>query len=87
MDQKEAVFLGGLNDTSADGGWPLVDAGTFEDRSVRFYPLLSAAILRRFFLSLHPTVSFIIPLLFTRCPAQQPSRPPTLVGFPPPRRA
>jgi len=30
MDQKEAV-RGCLNGPSADGGWPLVDAGTFED--------------------------------------------------------
>jgi len=30
MDQKEAAFWGDLNGPSADGGWPLVDAGTFE---------------------------------------------------------
>jgi len=30
MDQKEADFCGGLNGPSADGGWPLVDTGTFE---------------------------------------------------------
>jgi len=34
MDQKEAVFLGGLNTLSWDGGWPLVDAGTFEDKGL-----------------------------------------------------
>jgi len=31
MDQKETVFLAGVNCPSADGGWPRVDAGTFED--------------------------------------------------------
>jgi len=31
MDQKETVFLGSLNGPSADGGWLLLDAGTFED--------------------------------------------------------
>jgi len=31
MDQKGAAFWGGLNSPSADGGWSLVDAGTFED--------------------------------------------------------
>ena len=36
-------------------------------RSVRFHPLLSAAILHRLFLRLYPTVTFIIPLQFTRC--------------------
>jgi len=51
-------------------------------RSVRFHLLPSAAILRRFFLSLHPTVISRIPLLFTRRPARPPCRPPTLVGFP-----
>jgi len=30
MDQKEAAFWGCLNSPSADGGWPLVDASTFE---------------------------------------------------------
>jgi len=34
MDQKEAVFFGGLNGPSADRGWPLVDAGTFEDEGL-----------------------------------------------------
>jgi len=56
-------------------------------RFVRFHPLPSAAILRRFFLSLHPTVISIIPLQFTRRPARLPCRPPTLVGFPSYRRA
>ena len=51
-------------------------------RSVRFHPLQSAAILHRFVLSLHPTVTSIIPLLFTRRPERPPCRPPTLVGFP-----
>jgi len=31
MDQKDAIFSGSLNGPSADGGWPQVDAGTFED--------------------------------------------------------
>jgi len=31
MHQKEDAFLGGLNPPSADGGWPRVDAGPFED--------------------------------------------------------
>jgi len=31
MDQKKAVFWGGLNGPSADAGWPLVDARTFAD--------------------------------------------------------
>ena len=34
MDQKEAAFWGDLNGSSADGGWPLVDAGTFEDEGL-----------------------------------------------------
>ena len=34
MDQKEAVWLGGLNGPSADEGWPLVDAGTCEDEGL-----------------------------------------------------
>jgi len=34
MAQKEAVFWGGLNSASADGGWPLVDAGTLEDEGL-----------------------------------------------------
>jgi len=34
MDQIEAVFLGDLNSPSVDGGWPLVDAGTFEDEGL-----------------------------------------------------
>jgi len=34
MDQKEAAFWGGLNDPSADGEWPLVEAGTFEDEGL-----------------------------------------------------
>jgi len=34
MDQKEAAFLGCLNGPLADGGWPLVDAGTFEDEGL-----------------------------------------------------
>jgi len=34
MDQKEAVFLWGLNGPLADGEWPLVDAGTFEDEGL-----------------------------------------------------
>jgi len=34
MDQKEAAFWGGLNGPSADGGCPLVDAGTFEDEGL-----------------------------------------------------
>jgi len=58
-------------------------------RSVRFYPHPSAAILGHFFLSLHPTVTSIIPSLFTslRRPARPPCRPPTLVGLPSHRRA
>jgi len=31
MDPKETAFWECLNGPSADGGWPLVDAGTFED--------------------------------------------------------
>jgi len=31
MDQKEAVFLGGLNSPLVDRGWPLVDGCTFEE--------------------------------------------------------
>jgi len=34
MDQKVTVFVEGLNGPSADGGWPLVDAGTFEDEGL-----------------------------------------------------
>jgi len=34
MHQKEAAFRGGLNGPSADGGWPLVDAGTFGDEGL-----------------------------------------------------
>jgi len=34
MDQKEAVFCGGLNGPAADGGWLLDDAGTFEDEGL-----------------------------------------------------
>ena len=54
---------------------------------VRFHPRPSTAILRHLFLSLHPTVTSIIPLLLTRRPARPPYRPPTLVGFPSHRRA
>jgi len=28
---QRGCFLGGLNGPSMDGGWPLVDAGTFKD--------------------------------------------------------
>jgi len=65
----------------------LLPSHLWQPRSVRFHPLPSAAILRRFFLSLHPTVISIIPLLFTRHPARPPCRPPTLGGFPSHRRA
>jgi len=65
----------------------LLPSHLWRPRSVRFHPLPSAAILRRFFLSLHPTLISIIPLLFTRGPARPPCRPPTLVGFPSHRRA
>ena len=34
MDQKEAASCGGLKGPSADGGWPLVDAGTFEEEGL-----------------------------------------------------
>jgi len=34
MDQKEVDFFGGLNGPLAEGGWPLVDAGTFEDEGL-----------------------------------------------------
>jgi len=34
MDPKEAAFWGGLSAPSADGGRPLVDAGTFEDEGL-----------------------------------------------------
>jgi len=34
MDQKEAVLLGDSDVPSADGGWPLVDAGTLEDEGL-----------------------------------------------------
>ena len=60
----------------------LLPSHLWRPRSVRFHRLLSAAILRRFFLSLHPTVTSIIPILFTRRPAQPPGQPPTLGGFP-----
>ena len=60
----------------------LLPSHLWRPRSVRFHPLPSAAILRPFFLRLHPTVTSIIPLLFTRRPAQLPCRPPTWVGFP-----
>jgi len=65
----------------------LLPSHLWRPRSVRFHPLPSAVILRGFFLSLHPTVISIIPLLFTRRPARPPCRPPTLVGFPSHRRA
>jgi len=65
----------------------LLPSHLWRPRSVRFHPLPSAAILRRLFLSLHPTVTSIIPLLFTRRPARPPCGPPTLVGFPSHRRA
>jgi len=65
----------------------LLPSHLWRPRSVRFHPLPSAAILGRFFLSLHHTVISIIPLLFTRCPPRPPCRPPTLVGFPSHRRA
>ena len=44
----------------------LLQSHLWRPRSVRFHPLLSAAILCRFFLSLHSTVTSIIVLLFTR---------------------
>jgi len=65
----------------------LLPSHLWRPRSVRFDLLWSAAILRCFFLSLHLTVTSIIPLLFTRRPARPPCRPPTLVGFPSHRRA
>ena len=65
----------------------LLPSQLWRPRSVHFHPLPSAAILRRFFLSLHSTVTSIIPLLLTRRPARPPCRPPTLVGFPSHRRA
>jgi len=65
----------------------LLPSHLWRPRSVRFHPLPSAAILRHFFLSLHPTVTSIIPLLFTRRGARPPCRPPTLVGFPSHRSA
>jgi len=34
MDQKETVFFAGFNCPSADGGWPQVDVGTFEDEAL-----------------------------------------------------
>jgi len=34
IDEKEAAFWGSLNGPSADGGWRLVDAGTFEDEGL-----------------------------------------------------
>ena len=65
----------------------LLPSHLWRPRSVRFHPRPSAAILRHFFLSRHPTVISIIPLLFTRRPVRPPCRPPTLVGFPSHRRA
>ena len=65
----------------------LLPSHLWRPRSVLFHPLPSGAILRRFLLSLHPTVPSIIPLLFTRRPARPPCRPPTLVCFPSNRRA
>jgi len=65
----------------------LLPSHLWRPRSVRFHLLPSAAILGCFFLSLHPTVTSIIPLLFTRRPARPPCRPHTLVGFPSHRRA
>ena len=65
----------------------LLPSHLWRPRSVRFHPLPSAAILRRFFLGLHPTVISIIPLVFTRHPARPPCGPPTFVGFPSHRRA
>jgi len=65
----------------------LLPSHFWQPRSVCFHPLPSAAILHRFFLILHPTVTSIIRLLFTRRPARPPCRPPTLVGFPSHRRA
>jgi len=65
----------------------LLPSHLWQPRSGRFPPLPSAAILPCLFLSPHPTVISIIPLLFTRCPARPPCRPPTLVGFPFLRRA
>jgi len=53
----------------------LLPSHIWRPRSVRFHPLPSAAILRHFFLNLHPTVISIIPLLFTRRPARPPCRP------------
>ena len=34
MDQIKAIFLFFLNGPSVDRGWPLVDAGTFEDEGL-----------------------------------------------------
>ena len=64
----------------------LVPSHPWRPRSFRFHPPPSAGILCTFFLSLHPTVTSIIPLLFTRRLARPPCRPPTLVGFPSQRR-
>jgi len=65
----------------------LLPSHLWRPRSVRFHLLPSAAILHRSFLILHPTGTFIIPLLFTRCPVWLPCRRPTLVGFPSHMRA
>ena len=64
----------------------LLPSDLWRPRSVHSHPLPSTAILRRFFLSLHPTVISIIRLLFTRRPARPPCGPHTLVGFPSHRR-
>jgi len=34
MDHKDGVFLRRLKRPSADGGWPIVDTGTFEDEGL-----------------------------------------------------
>jgi len=65
----------------------LLPSHILRPRSLRFHLPPSAAILHRFFLSLHPTVTSIFPLLFTRRPARPPCKPPTVVGFHSHRRA
>jgi len=55
---------------------------TLPPLATKICPLPSADIPQCFFLSLHPTITSIIPLLFTRGSAQLPWRRPPLACFP-----
>ena len=66
-------------------GRPATISATLTPLQTYICPLPSASVRchpTSLFLSPHPNVISIMPLLFTRRPGRPPCRPPTLVGFP-----